>query len=119
MRNIIYLFSLALVIVGFASCSKSSDTPPVTQGPYFPQVRTIIQNNCISCHSPGGAGMPVLLHTDTLIVQSAASIKAAVNDPVTPVNHRMPQGGTLPAADIATIVNWYNAGGVSTVCGIK
>ena len=120
MKTVFFVFSVAILIACFSACSKSSDpTPPVVQGPYFPQVRTIIQNHCLTCHNPGGAGSPVVLNTDTLIVQSAAAIKAAVADPISPVNHRMPQGGTLPDADIATIVNWYNAGGVSTVSKIK
>jgi len=115
---------IAIVLFGI-SCSKKSSTsntppPPVTQGPpYFPYVRTIIQKNCLTCHVPSGAGMPTILNTDTLIVQSAAAIKAAVNDPISPTNHRMPQGGTLSATDIATIVNWYNAGGASNVSGIN
>lgn len=119
-RNTHHIVLALLVIIGTASCSPHSDPAPATQGPpYFPYVRTIIQNNCVGCHSPGGAGMPVLLHTDSLIVQYAASIKAAVHDPVSPTNKRMPEGGTLSATDINTIVNWYNAGGVSTVSGIN
>ena len=114
---------IALVIIQSSCSKKSSSTttpPPVSQGPpYFPFVRTIIQKNCLTCHVPGGAGMPTILNTDTLIVQHAAAIKAAVNDPVTPANHRMPQGGTLSATDIATIVNWYNAGGASNVSGVN
>ena len=26
---------------------------------YYPKVKTIIQNKCVSCHAPGGQGMPV------------------------------------------------------------
>jgi len=120
MKTVFFIFSAAIIISCIAACSKSSDTtPPVTNGPYFPQVRTIIQAHCLSCHNPGGMGMPVLLNSDTMIVQYAAAIKAAVHDPVSPVNHRMPQGSTLADADINTIVNWYNAGGVSTVSKVK
>lgn len=118
-KNILSTLPVAITICCLTACSKSDSTPPITHRTYFPQVRTIIQNNCIGCHSPGGIGMPVVLNTDTLIVQYAAAIKAAVNDPVSPTNHRMPLGGTLPDADITTIVNWYNAGGISTISGIK
>ena len=125
LRTLFPVLLIALVIIQ-SSCSKKSASttptppPPVTQGPpYFPFVRTIIQKNCLTCHSPGGAGMPTILNTDTLIVQSAAATKAAVNDPISPTNHRMPQGGTLSVTDIATIVNWYNAGGASNVSGIN
>jgi uncharacterized membrane protein len=121
MRKAFVIIGLALLSNCLFSCTKNKlSNSPGTQGPpYFPYVRTIVQNHCLKCHNPGGAGMPVILNTDTLIVQNAAAIKAAVNDPVSPYNKRMPENDTLSGTDIATIVNWFNAGGVSTVCGIN
>ena len=100
----------------FCSCSKKDSTTPTTNGPYFATVKTIIQNNCLACHSSTGswAGRPVAFDTDDAIASQAAAIKAAVNDPETATNRRMPQSGSLTTDQISTIVNWYNKGGKVT-----
>ena len=107
------LLAISLCLLLLASCGKEKSTTP--SGKYYPNVKTIIQANCtITCHSPSQGfmqGLPVVLETDSDIVQRAASIKAAVADPVSPFNKRMPQSGSLSAADIATITQWYAAGG--------
>ena len=109
-----------LFVATIASCTKKSDntttTPPPTSGPYFPKVRTIIQNNCLSCHNSTGtwAGRPTAFDNDSEIVALSASIKAAVADPVTITNKRMPQGGSLSSTDMAVIVSWYGLGGKLT-----
>jgi uncharacterized membrane protein len=95
-------------VVLFVSCSnKSVPTPTI----YFPQVKAIIQTNCVTCHHPGGQGMPTFLETDDEIVTLAAAIKRAVIDPISPTNKRMPLGGTLSDADKNTIAQWYAKGG--------
>lgn len=113
MKMIFILITLVFVLEG-CSNSKQADTP--SAGPYFPKVKTIVQLNCLTCHDPSGSwqGRPTDLSSDDKIVQLAASIKAAVADPVTITNHRMPQGGQLSQADINTIVNWFNKGGKAT-----
>jgi len=108
-------FSLGLIMLFLlSSCQKSTSngsTPSSTK--YFPLVKTIIQNNCISCHSITGtwSGRPTAFDSDSAIAALYTSIKASVADPVTPFNKRMPQTGPLSTDDINTIVNWYNAGG--------
>ncbi|MEO6040201.1 MAG: hypothetical protein ABIQ93_17435, partial [Saprospiraceae bacterium] len=88
------LFSLVLIF----SCKKENSNPADEK--YFPKVKTIIQNNCLSCHSSTGswAGRPTAFDTDEEIVAAAANIKAVVADPVTPGpmgNPRMPQDKVL------------------------
>lgn len=106
-HRILTLLALAAVIF---SCKKEQAPPK-----YFPRVKTIVEANCtISCHAPSKGlhdGMPVVLETDEEIAALAASIKAAVADPASPQNKRMPQGGMLSDADIDTIVKWFNKGG--------
>jgi uncharacterized membrane protein len=110
MKNIaIVLFSFAIIAV--ISCNKTDVVPT---GNYFPQVKTIIQQNCISCHSQGGQGMPVILTADSDIVNYAASIKAATCDTPTFYNQRMPLGSELSDADKATITNWFEKGGTAS-----
>ena len=99
----------ALPVLVYVSCTnKSVETPPST---YFPQVKNIIQANCITCHQPSGQGMPLFFTSDANIVANAARIKAAVADPATPMNKHMPLGGQLSDADINIIVKWFAKGG--------
>ena len=95
------------------SCSKDKE---MTTDQYFPMVKDIIQNNCLACHSSTGtwAGRPVAFDSDSAISEQYAAIKAAVADPISVVNKRMPQGGTLPQSDIDIIVKWFVKGGKVT-----
>jgi uncharacterized membrane protein len=107
MKKLLLSFGLACFIL--AACKKD----PVSSGPYFPQVKTIIKNNCLSCHTSGGVGLPAL-DTDDAIATNHASIKASVIDPATPLNKRMPQTGELTQADKDIIQKWFDKGGKTT-----
>ena len=122
MKKII-LFS-TLLFFFICSCTKESapvNVPAVSEK-LFPKVKTIVTTSCtVTCHAPSmgfNTGLPVILENDTDIVYHAAAIKASVADPVTPTNHRMPQGGSLSAADIDIIVRWAAAGGTSHISPI-
>lgn len=95
-----------LLTLTLAACKKE---PAETL--YFPQVKAIIQANCLSCHSPGGQGMPTIFQTDEDITSRYAAIKAAVIDPASPLNKRMPQGGELSQGDKDIIQKWFDKGG--------
>ena len=107
------LITAIIIFLVFFSCKKENVAPTKESNLYFPRVKTIIQNNCISCHSSSGtwAGRPVSFDSDSSISMQYANIKAAVADPVTFINKRMPQGGTLSQDDIDIIISWYNKGG--------
>jgi uncharacterized membrane protein len=100
------------------SCQHDLPAPKHATGPYFSSVRSIIQMNCtISCHAPSKGfmqGLPIALETDSEIVMHGPGIKAAVADPVTLTNKRMPSGGTMSEADIQTIKDWRDHGGRET-----
>jgi uncharacterized membrane protein len=108
------LWVWVVLIVSTLACSKEQATPNSTV--YFPQVKSIIKDNCLSCHSASGswAGRPTAFDSDASIADLYASIKASVADPVTPRNKRMPQGGSLSATDIDIIVKWFDKGGKVT-----
>ena len=111
------LILILIIVAAGVSCKKESNSPVVVVPEnYFAKVKVIIQNNCLSCHSSTGtwAGRPTAFDTDDAIATQAAAIKAAVADPVTPLNKRMPQGGALSTADSATIEKWFNKGGKTT-----
>lgn len=94
-----------------ASCNHSNAPAATTDEVYFPKVKAIVQQQCITCHSPGGSGLPTNLTTDATIASLAAAIKAATIDPPTPRNKRMPQGGELSDADKTVILRWFEKGG--------
>lgn len=77
-------------------------------GPLFTAVRTLIQNNCVSCHNASTANGGVNLSNDCAIVSAKDRINArAVLGSPSP----MPTSGLMPAADRQAITNWINAGG--------
>ena len=107
---------LALMLVGLwliNACSKSSSSPTSTNGKYFRRVKTIIQNNCLTCHSSSGswAGRPTAFDSDSAIATDYTVIKQAIAGPFTFFVHRMPQGGALSASDSITIVVGITMGG--------
>jgi uncharacterized membrane protein len=106
-----FIISLAVV---YAACTNDKAVNTPQPGVYFPKVKAIIQANCITCHQPGGEGMPLFFTSDAKIVASAANIKAATIDPVSPRNKRMPLGGNLSAADTTAIGRWFAKGGKTT-----
>ena len=110
--SLIVLLSFALI----SSCNKSSSSSTSTNGKYFPTVKTIIQNNCLSCHSSIGSwsGRPTSFDTDSSIAADYSIIKQSVAGPFTFTIHQMPQGGSLSTSDINTIIAWYDKGGKTT-----
>lgn len=77
-------------------------------GPLFNAVRTVLQNNCVSCHnstiSEGGMNWTV----DCNIVMFKDRIQArAVNANPS----AMPPTGLMPASERQKITDWINAGG--------
>lgn len=101
---------IAIEIATMTSCSKKETGTSVV---YFPEVKKIIQQNCISCHYQGGQGMPVILTEDSNIVNYAAAIKAATCDPPSPQNKHMPPDSELSDSDKATIIDWIENGGTA------
>ena len=110
------VFFGVIVISAIISCSKTDNSIQPGSDIYFPKVKTIISNNCLTCHNSSGtwAGRPTKFDTDSDISSLYIAIKKAVADPVSPTNKRMPQGGSLSANDIDIIVKWFNKGGKVT-----
>jgi len=77
-------------------------------GPLFNAVKTIIQNNCVSCHNATTANGGVNLSTDCAIVSAKDRINARA---VQGTGGWMPTSGPIPATDRQAITAWINAGG--------
>ena len=97
------------------SCNKGSSPTPNTTT-YFPKVKAIVSDNCLSCHSSKGSwtGRPTAFDSDSAIAANANIIKTAIAGPWSFFVKQMPQGSTLSASDITTIETWVSKGGKTT-----
>lgn len=90
---------------GTSAAAVISDLPA---GPLFSAVKTLVQNNCVTCHNAAVQNGGMNWTIDCNIVQFKDRIQArAVNGVPSP----MPEGGLLPAAERQKITDWINAGG--------
>jgi hypothetical protein len=93
-----------------AGCIQSAKVT-VTQiaaGPFYTAVKTLIQAQCVSCHSGAGASAGRDWSNDCQVIANKALIKQRTIDGTPSF---MPQGGKLSAADMKIITDWVNAGG--------
>lgn len=93
-----------------AGCTQSAKVT-VTQiaaGPLYTAVKTLIQAQCVSCHSGAGASAGRDWSKDCQVVANKDLIKQRTVDGTPSF---MPQGGKLSAADMKIITDWVNAGG--------
>jgi hypothetical protein len=77
-------------------------------GPLFTAVRTLLDNNCVTCHNNAIANGGMNWTIDCNLVTNKDRIKARAVDN-TPTS--MPPTGALGQADKDKITNWINAGG--------
>lgn len=102
------LYSVTARDVNGCTGSNNAVVPDLPAGPLFTDVRTLIQNNCVSCHNPGNPNGGMIFTVDCNIVANKVRIEArAVNGNPSP----MPPTGLLPSSERQKIINWINAGG--------
>jgi adhesin HecA-like repeat protein len=80
-------------------------------GPLFLAARTVLQNNCTSCHNNTLAEGGMNWTIDCNIVQNKDRIRVRAVDGVP---SPMPPTGLLPATERQKITDWINAGGKFT-----
>lgn len=115
--------SVLVLTLTVISCSGGGDdpvTPPVTpptggggttvtNPTYTANIKTIIDNNCISCHGPGGENSAVPLLTYAQVSAKAPEIKVRIEKPAgDPLV--MPKGGKLSQTNIDLINKWIANG---------
>ena len=111
MKKILLIILICSLIL---SCSNSSQddlidtTPPPTTVTYTAYVKTIIDNNCISCHSdPPVNGAPISLMTYTQVKDAVLNKDLIGRINGTSSGSLMPLGGPkLPQNLIDIIVQW-------------
>lgn len=115
--------SVLVLTLTVISCSGGGDdpvTPPVTpptggggttvtNPTYTANIKTIIDNNCISCHGPGGENSAVPLLTYAQVSAKAPEIKVRIEKPAGDPQV-MPKGGKLSQTNIDLINKWIANG---------
>ncbi len=108
---------LTFVMISFLSCSENSTDDLIENNnsaiTYNSQVKNIIQNNCLFCHtSPPINGAPMQL-TSYNDVKNAILTRGLIDRISRPqgASGMMPSGGTrLPQATINILIAWQNGG---------
>ena len=127
MKKIGPLFLMGLLIIGVGCSSSdtnegvmnppnndnnSGDTgnnPPTAAVSYQDDIRIIIQNNCISCHSdPPRQSAPMPL--TTLIEVRSAVMNRGLLTRINSTSNPMPPVGRMPAATRQLIQDWVDLG---------
>jgi uncharacterized membrane protein len=104
-KSMILSFSVVFIFI-FFNCKKNNTTPTAIYTPscsgtksYASNVSSLIQSNCVSCHSQ--------YSTYSGVKSAASSIRSSI------VNGSMPKNGSLSDDQKNTIVCWIDAGAVN------
>jgi hypothetical protein len=93
------------------NCIGTTSATVISYGPKYYDVKKIITGYCGPCHLNGTISGGQNFDTDNAIVTAWARIKARTVDGTPSF---MPQGGQLTAIDKQKIVDWVNAGHLTT-----
>ncbi len=93
------------------NCSGTTTVTINGYGPKFYEVRKIVNGYCGPCHLSGAINGGQNFDTDNSVVAAWARIKARAVDGLPSF---MPQNGQLTALDKQKIVDWVNAGHLTT-----
>ena len=90
------------------SAITSATVSDMPAGPLFAAVRTVLQNNCVTCHNGTVAegGMNWTIDCNIVTFKDRIKIRAVDGNP-----SPMPPSGFIPASEQQKIINWINAGG--------
>lgn len=106
--------TIAIFSMVLASCSKkqAEEMQPVTPDPPAARVTynnftaALLQTKCSSCHAAGGSASSFFtFNAYASVVANASRIKQVVL-----VTKSMPQGGSLTAAELASLNKWFEDG---------
>ena len=94
--------------VNGCSASTSATVLDMPAGPLFAAVRTVVQNNCVSCHNGTvtEGGMNWTIDCNIVTFKDRIKIRAVDGNP-----SPMPPTGFIPPSEQQKIINWINAGG--------
>ena len=108
------IFAIAISFILLSACSKQQAEEPKPVVPEKPGVKVtytavvqpIFQARCAGCHAPGKKASAIWSFNGySSVTGSADKIKQVVL-----VSKTMPLGGTLSAADLQSIKDWFDQG---------
>lgn len=104
-------FLSLLCLALFSSCLTNVDEEieldPCDEITFTMNVKPIIDNNCVGCHSASGQASFLILDTYETVAANAAKVKSEV------VIGDMPIGGSLTTEEIQAISCWVDAGALN------
>jgi hypothetical protein len=108
--KIIIVFMIACLI-GFSCDSKTYEeiSGEVANPTYTNNVKPIIVNNCLACHSTAGAELPTM-ETYTQVRDAAENGNMICRIDDQSCGTVMPQSGRMPQSTINIIINWVANG---------
>lgn len=80
---------------------------PETAVSFATDIKPIVDNNCIGCHSGGVGGQFPNLTTYTSIKNNSQSFLQEIT------SKRMPQGGSLTTQEIELVKSWVDSGALN------
>lgn len=108
MKKLAYLLGLFSMIILYSCDSRtyediSDHTPIVVAVKYTADIKPIIDNNCIGCHSADGFIKPLATYE-----QAKNNIDAILDRIQRPNGDpgKMPKGGSLSSTQINTFIKW-------------
>lgn len=121
LKTVFLTLMLASAVISCSSGGDDAPTPPVVVTPptggggtvtkptYTANIKSIIDGNCVSCHSPAGQNSGVPLQTYAQVSGKSSGIKIRIEKPAgDPLV--MPKGGKLSQANIDLINKWIANG---------
>ena len=119
MRKILVVLLLLISLLIICSCTNDHEddliiaveptepiepTDPIVLKNYNDDVKPIIDNNCVNCHSNGGSASFYLLENYDQVRASAAS--GSLYSRMTDATNPMPPSGILPGTVTQIIEDW-------------
>lgn len=104
MKKLITLFSIAFLILSTKSCTKPSSTDVSYNG----KIKSIITNNCSTCHGSanGVGGFSLATYSEVKQYTQSGNLLDRIND----ANNPMPSSGLMSQANRDAFQNWANGG---------
>lgn len=107
------IFLGVLGCITMVSCDSNtyldiSETTAITNPTYLANIKPIIKENCISCHSAAGGQAPYLENIDQL--KSAIENNSLVSRIEAPSGFGMPLSGRMPQSKIDLVKLWISNG---------
>lgn len=107
-------FSLVILSIFFiSSCSEAviedTEAEPVVETVFYnPDIKSVVDNFCISCHNDVTANAGLNLSNYSLVKDAAenGNLILRIND----VQNPMPQGGLMPSSERALFDKWVADG---------